>query len=47
MGVAKELGYTLVKLNSEMKLEEIILWSIYFELSIDEQKAQMRRSGCR
>ena len=43
MGVAKELGYTLVKLNREMTLEEILLWSTYFELYNEEQETRMKR----
>jgi len=43
MGVAKELGYTLVKLNQEMTLEEVMLWSAYFELHNEEQETRMKR----
>lgn len=43
MGVAKELGYTLVKLNQEMTLEEILLWSAYFELYNEEQERRMKQ----
>jgi len=43
MGVAKELGYTLVKLNQEMTAEEVVLWSVYFELYNEEQEARMKR----
>jgi len=43
LGVAKELGYTLVKLNQEMTLEEVMLWSAYFELYNEEQEARMKR----
>ena len=43
LGVAKELDYTLAKLNSELTMEELLLWSAYFELSNDEQEAAMRR----
>jgi len=43
LGVAKELGYTLVKLNQEMTLEEVMLWSVYFELYNEEQEARMKQ----
>jgi len=43
MGVAKELGYSLVKLNQEMTLEEILLWSTYFEVYNDEQELRMKQ----
>jgi hypothetical protein len=43
IGVAKELGYTLAKLNREMTLEELFLWSTYFELYNEEQEAEIKR----
>jgi hypothetical protein len=43
LGVAKELGYTLAKLNAELTMEELLLWSAYFDLQNDEQEAAMRR----
>lgn len=43
MGVAKELGYTLVKLNQEMTFEEMVLWAAYFELYNEEHEARMKR----
>jgi len=43
LGVAKELGYTLAKLNREVTLEELLLWSSYFELQNEEQERQMKR----
>lgn len=41
--VAKELGYTLAKLNNEVTLEELLLWSSYFDLQSEEQERQMKR----
>jgi hypothetical protein len=38
LGVAKELGYTLAKLRSEMTIEELMLWSVFFEIQSDEIK---------
>jgi hypothetical protein len=43
LGVAKELGYTLTRLNQEVTLEELLLWSSYFELQNEEQERQMKR----
>lgn len=43
LGVAKELGYSLVRLRREMTLEELFLWSSYFEILNDEQERQARR----
>jgi hypothetical protein len=43
LGVAKELGYTLARLSQEVTLEELLLWSSYFELQNEEQERQMKR----
>ena len=43
LGVAKELGYTLARLNKEITLEELLLWSSYFELLNDEQEEAMKK----
>jgi len=43
LGVAKELGYTLARLNNELTLEELLLWSSYFDLQNEEQERQMKR----
>jgi hypothetical protein len=43
LGVAKELGYTLAKLNKEVTLEELLVWSAYFDLQNEEQERQMKR----
>jgi len=43
LGVAKELGYTLARLNNEVTLEELLLWSSYFDLQNEEQERQMKR----
>jgi hypothetical protein len=44
LGVAKELGYTLARLNREVTLEELLLWSSYFELQNEEQDRRMKQS---
>ena len=38
-----KISPALAKLNSELTMEELLLWSAYFELSNDEQEAAMRR----
>jgi hypothetical protein len=43
LGVAKELGYTLVRLKSELTIEELLLWSAYFDLQNEEQERRMKR----
>jgi|TARA_R100000030_G_scaffold93721_1_gene80049 hypothetical protein len=43
LGVAKELGYSLARLHQEMTLEELFIWSSYFEVLNDEQEAAMKR----
>lgn len=43
LGVAKELGYTLARLRSELTMEELFIWSSYFEVLNDEQEAAMKR----
>jgi len=44
LGVAKELGYTLVKLKHEVTIEELLIWSAYFDLSNEEQEMEMKRA---
>jgi hypothetical protein len=43
LGVAKELGYSLARLNREVTLEELMLWSTYFDLLNEEQERQLKR----
>jgi hypothetical protein len=42
--VAKELGYTLQQLNQLITIDELFLWSAYFELLNEEQEAEMRKA---
>ena len=44
LGVAKELGYTLAKLNQELTFEELLLWSAYFDLMNDEHEAAAKKA---
>jgi hypothetical protein len=43
LGIAKELGYSLARLNAEVTLEELLIWSSYFEIQNEEQERQMKR----
>ena len=44
LGVAKELGYTLTRLWSEVTTEELYLWSAYFGYLSDEQDKSMKKA---
>jgi hypothetical protein len=44
LGVAKELGYSLARLNQEVTLEELLIWSSYFELQNEDQDRRMKQS---
>jgi hypothetical protein len=41
--VAKELGYSLAKLNQEVTLEELLIWSSYFDLQNEEQERRLKQ----
>jgi len=43
LGVAKELGYSLARLNVEVTMEELLIWSSYFDLLNEEQERRMKR----
>jgi hypothetical protein len=43
MGVAKELGYTLRQLLSEVTEEELMLWSAYFGYLNEQQDKAMKK----
>lgn len=43
LGIAKELGMTLARLNQEVTPEELIIWSLYFEIQNEEQEKAMKR----
>jgi len=43
LGVAKELGYSLARLNQDVTLEELLIWSSYFELQNEEQQRRMKQ----
>jgi hypothetical protein len=43
LGIAKELGMSLAKLNQEITPEELIIWSLYFEIQNENQEKAMKR----
>jgi hypothetical protein len=44
MAIGKELGYTVSELAQLMTIEELMLWSAFFELQNDEQEAMMKKA---
>ena len=47
LGVAKDLGYTLTELLEKITMEELVLWSVYFDTLNDEEKDSIKRSRYR
>tara|TARA_R100001443_G_scaffold1013_1_gene4026 strand:+ start:310 stop:462 length:153 start_codon:yes stop_codon:yes gene_type:complete len=47
LGVAKELGYTLTEFLEKITMEELVLWSVYFDTLNDEEKDSIKRSRYR
>jgi hypothetical protein len=43
MRLAKDLGLTLTELRSKMTIEEVCLWSVFYELDIEESEKQAKR----
>jgi hypothetical protein len=43
LGIAKELSMSLAKLNQEITPEELIIWSLYFEIQNENQEKAMKR----
>jgi len=41
--VAKELGYSLVRLNAEVTMEELMIWAAYFDLTNEEQERRLKQ----
>ena len=42
--VAEKLGYTLSELRERMSLEELYLWSVFYEIRADEEKAARNKA---
>lgn len=47
LGVAKELNYTLLELRQKMTIEELFIWSAYFEILNDEQEKMLKKTKLR
>ena len=44
MVVAEKIGYTLTELQEKMTLEELYLWSMFYELRREEESKVMQKS---
>ena len=42
--VAEKLGMTLAALNEQMSMDELILWSVFYELRNDEERSAMDKA---
>jgi len=42
--VCEKLGYTLSELRERMTMEELILWSTFYELRNDEEREAMEKA---
>ena len=42
--VAEKLGMTLSALSEQMTMDELILWSVFYELRNDEERAAMDKA---
>ena len=47
MGVAKELGMSLRRLQEEVTEEELLLWSAYFGHLNEQQEKSLRKAKSR
>lgn len=43
MRLAKDLGLTLPELEAKMTIEEVCLWSAFYELDIEEAEKEAKR----
>ena len=44
MIVCEKLGYTLSELRERMTMEELLLWSTFYELRNDEEREAMKKA---
>ncbi len=44
MIVAEKLGYTLAELQERITVEELELWSVFYDLRNEEEKAAMEKA---
>jgi len=42
--VAEKLGYTLAELQERVTIEELQLWSVFYDLRRDEEKAAVEKA---
>jgi|TARA_R100001086_G_scaffold100852_1_gene50512 hypothetical protein len=47
LGVARELKYSLFELQQKMTIEELFIWSAYFDLLNDEQEKMLKKTKLR
>ena len=44
MVVAEKLGYTLAELQERITVEELQLWSVFYDLRQEEEKRSMEKA---
>ena len=44
LGVAKELGMSLTQLKQTVTVEELLLWSAYFQILNEDQEKEMEKA---
>ena len=44
LGVAKELGMSLTQLKQTVTVEELLLWSAYFQILNEDQEREMEKA---
>jgi len=42
--VAEKLGYTVTELQERMTLEELWMWSVFYDLRADQEKEAMDKA---
>jgi hypothetical protein len=44
LGVAKELGMSLTQLKQTVTVEELLLWSVYFQILNEDQQKEIDKA---
>jgi hypothetical protein len=44
LGVAKELGMSLTQLKQTVTVEELLLWSVYFQILNEDQQKEIEKA---
>jgi hypothetical protein len=44
LGVAKELGMSLTQLKQTVTVEELLLWSAYFQILNEDQEKEIEKA---